>query len=321
MSAIPLSESQVLPYLDEVALEFGKPDLYVACINSPKNVTVSGGGVQVNYLGEILARRSIFARKLKVDVAYHSPRMNAIVSEYGGLIKELEKGEPATRPVVFISSVTGTLLPTQELCCSEYWCKNMVSPVRFAEALGYIHYRPQKSFTKKLDGSHRAIAAAHDLLEIGPHSALHGPIRETLETKAGGSDVGYISILKRHVSALTTTLEMVGRLHCSGHSINLHRSNTIAKDTPDASDHLAALTDLPAYPFEHSQTYWHESRTSKGFRFRNSSRLDLLGSPVADWNPLEARWRNVIKVSEVPWIEDHRVCNLTTVIPQSFWSA
>ena len=315
MSAIPLSEPQVLPYLDEVALEFEKPDLHVACVNSPKNVTVSGEDVQVDYLGEILARRSIFARKLKVDVAYHSPRMNAIVSEYMWLIQGLETGEPAAKPVIFISSVTGTRLPAQELCRSEYWCKNMVSPVRFAEALGHIHYRPLKAFTKKLDGSHRTIAAVHDLLEIGPHSALQGPIRDTLRTKPGGSDVGYMSMLKRHVSALSTTLEMVGHLHCSGHSVNLHRSNAIAGNTPDAFDHLVTLTDLPEYPFDHSQKYWHESRTSKGFRFRNSPRLDLLGSPVADWNPLEARWRNVIKVSEIPWIEDHRVCNLTTVIP------
>ncbi|KAM0794237.1 reducing type I polyketide synthase [Usnea florida] len=307
MSAIALSESQVLPYLDETAREFEKPDLHLACINSPKNVTVSGEDSQIDYLDKILARRSIFARKLKVDVAYHSPRMNEIVSEYMRLIQGLENGEPPARPVIFISSVTGTRLPAQDLCRSDYWCKNMVSPVRFAEALGQIHYRPLKALTKKLDGSHKTIAAVHDLLEIGPHSALQGPILETLRTKAGGSDVGYMSMLKRHVSAVSTTLEVVGHLHCSGHSVNLHRSNAIAGESPDPPDRSVTLTDLPEYPFDHSQKHWHESRTSRGFRFRASPRLELLGSPVADWNPLEARWRNVIKVSEIPWIADHRI--------------
>lgn len=307
MSAIPLSESQVLPYLDQVALKFGERDLHVACINSPKNVTVSGGEAHVNYLQEILEGRSIFARKLKVDVAYHSPRMNAIASEYLALIKDLEPGESAPRPVTYISSVTGTRLSAPDLCHGEYWCKNMVSPVRFAEALGHIEFHPVKNFTKKLDGSHRNIAAAHDLLEIGPHSALQTSIRDTLRTKVRGSNVGYISMLRRKFSAIDTTLEMVGRLHCSGHSVNLHRSNRADGDSLDHSDPLVAIIDLPEYPFDHSKTYWHESRTSKGFRFRKSPRLDLLGSPVADWNPLEARWRNVIKVSEVPWIEDHRI--------------
>lgn len=314
MSAIPLSEFQVLPYLDQVALKFGERDLHVACINSPKNVTVSGGEIQVDYLQEVLEGRSIFARKLKVNVAYHSPRMNAIASDYLALIKDLECGDPAPRSATYISSVTGAHLSTPELCHGEYWCKNMVSPVRFAEALGHIQFHPVKNVKKKLDGSHRNIAAAHDLLEIGPHSALQTSIRDTLRTKMRGSHVGYIPILIRHCSGLDTTLEMVGRLHCAGHSVNLHRSNSIDGGSSDRFDRLLTLTDLPEYPFDHTQTYWHESRTSKGFRFRNSPRLDLLGSPVADWNPLEARWRNVIKASEVPWVKDHRVCDLTSSV-------
>lgn len=310
MSAVALSESQVLPYLDKVALHFGEHDLHVVCINSPKNVTVSGGDVQVEYLQEILERRSIFARRLKVDVAYHSPRMNAIASDYLALIKDLQLGEPAPRSATFISSVTGTRLSALELCQGEYWRKNMVSPVRFAEALGYIQFRPVKRTFKKLDGSHKHIAAAHDLLEIGPHSALQTAIQDTIRTRPRGSDVGYTSILRRNFSALDTTLEMGGRLHCSGHPVNLDRLNRLDGDSSDRFNHLAALTDLPEYPFDHSQTYWHENRTSEGFRFRKAPRLDLLGSPVADWNSSEARWRNVIKVSEMPWVEDHRVSKI-----------
>ena len=307
MAAVALSESQVLPYLDKVATVFGEHDLHVACINSPKNVTVSGGNVQVEYLQENLERESIFARRLKVNVAYHSPRMNAIASKYLALIKNLQPGEPVPRSATFISSVTGTRLSALELCQGEYWRNNMVSPVRFAEALGHIQFRPLKSIFKKLDGSHKNIAVAHDVLEIGPHSALQTAIQDTLRTRSRGSDVGYTSILRRNFSALDTTLEMGGRLHCSGHPVNLHRLNRLDGDSSNCFKNLTALTDLPEYPFDHSQTYWHENRTSKGFRFRNAPRLDLLGSPVAEWNTSEARWRNVIKVSEMPWIEDHRV--------------
>lgn len=208
--------------------------------------------------------------------------MNTIASNFLALIKELEYGRPSPRPATYISSVTGTRLSAPELCHAEYWCKNMASPEKFAEALSHIQFHSVEICTNKLDDSHREIAAAHDLPEIGPHSALQTSIRDTLKTEKNGGKAGYISILNRHLSALDMTLKMVGRLHCSGHSVNLHRSNSGDGDSSGGSGRLVALTDLPEYPFDHSQMYWHENRISKGFIFRNSPRIDLLGSPVAD---------------------------------------
>ena len=43
-------------------------------------------------------------------------------------------------------------------------------------------------------------------------------------------------------------------------------------------------------------------------------KLDLLGRPVADWNPSEAKWRNFIRVTEMPWVEDHVVSILNDPI-------
>ncbi|KAK6958415.1 hypothetical protein Daesc_001215 [Daldinia eschscholtzii] len=45
----------------------------------------------------------------------------------------------------------------------------------------------------------------------------------------------------------------------------------------------------------------------KSFRFRQHKRLDLLGKPVLDWNPLQPRWRNFLKISELPWARDHKI--------------
>lgn len=36
-------------------------------------------------------------------------------------------------------------------------------------------------------------------------------------------------------------------------------------------------------------------------------RLDLLGGPVADWNPHEPRWKNSVRTSDTPWLTDHRI--------------
>ena len=84
-------------------------------------------------------------------------------------------------------------------------------------------------------------------------------------------------------------LETVGRLHCIGYSTDVKKAFGFS------GDRRKCLTDLPEYPFDHSKSYWHESRLSKSHRFRKYARNDLLGNRVFDWNPLEARWRNIIR--------------------------
>ena len=90
--------------------------------------------------------------------------------------------------------------------------------------------------------------------------------------------------------------------HCLGYPVNIAEVNDICETATDPQ----TLTDLPEYPFNHTQKHWMESRV-RSYRFRKFSRYELLGTPVSDWNPLEARWRNVFKVSEYPWIKDYRV--------------
>jgi acyl transferase domain-containing protein len=67
------------------------------------------------------------------------------------------------------------------------------------------------------------------------------------------------------------------------------------------------LVDLPAYPFNHTEKFWFESRMSKSYRFRDHLPNDLLGSRCSDWSPLDARRRLLIRERELPWIEDHLV--------------
>lgn len=305
MISVALSEDEIQPYLEKLAVQHDDHGLSVACINSPKNVTVSGDECQINALKLIMDEEHIFARKLQVNVAYHSPQMNAVATQYRLLINDLEMGDFALRNTTMVSSVTGQKVLATELCQGEYWVRNLVSPVRFSEALGRLCSHSGKAIRKKLDGSHRDLIVINDLLEIGPHSALQGPIRDVLQTISRGREVSYTSILIRRRSALDTMLEAAGRLYCLGHPINLSLINhrTKMKD----SNQPLVLPNLPEYSFDHTHTYWHESRLSKGFRFRRHPHLDLLGSPVPDFNPLEARWRNVIKLSEIPWVEDHKV--------------
>ena len=42
-------------------------------------------------------------------------------------------------------------------------------------------------------------------------------------------------------------------------------------------------------------------------RLSNIPRLDLVGKPVEDFNPSEAQWKNTLRLSESPWIAEHKI--------------
>lgn len=304
MISVGLSEFQVQPYIDQLAGKFSDGVLSVACINSHRNVTLSGDVNQVNALELKLKSEGIFARKLVVDVAYHSPHMQAIARDYSLSIQKLEKGYPAPSAVMMVSSVTGLRVTGDELSAPDYWVDNMISPVKFSAAVGQLCARSTQGTRKKLDCSHRNRPVVNVLIEIGPHSALQGPIRDILSELPGGASISYTSVLLRQQPALHSILSSLGQLFCLGYPVDLGKVNRLSNET---NKRPRLLHDLPEYPFDHSQRYWEESRVSTRLRLHPQTKLDLLGKPAPDWNPFEAKWRNFIRVSEMPWVEDHVV--------------
>ncbi|KAF7879091.1 hypothetical protein EAF04_000291 [Stromatinia cepivora] len=306
MMSAGLSDHDIQPYIGRISIKPGDMPLVVSCINSPKNVTISGDERYIERLQAILVEEGIFARKLQVNIAYHSPQMAEISDEYLMHLSNLDAGDFVLKDAIMISSVTGSRILGKDLRKGSYWVQNMVSPVRFSNALGLVCSQSAKALRKKLDGSHRNFVMVHDVLEIGPHSALQGPVRDILHSIKRSGKVKYHSALIRHRSAMDTTLEACGNIFSRGHHVDIARINRpagkLASQTPPA-----VLTDLPEYTFDHTTFYWHESRLSKGLRFRRHGFNPLLGTPVADWNPLEGRWRHVLKSSELPWIEDHNI--------------
>lgn len=133
MLAVGLSEEKVLVYIGQL----GYDDICVACVNSPASTTISGNEASIDGLHNKLQSSSIFSRKLNVDTAYHSHYMQEASTQYlhqlNGLdVKSLRK---STR---FISTVTAS--PKASGFGPEYWVENLVSKVRFFDAiLKYVH--------------------------------------------------------------------------------------------------------------------------------------------------------------------------------------
>lgn len=305
MLAVALSRQDVIQYIENFTRQHENERINVACVNSPKSVTVSGDDALIDALKSRLDKDGVFARKLMVGVAYHSAQMQEIASDYRKALGILDK--PSISQGVqlpeMVSSVTGTWVEPHELVQAEYWVRNMVSPVRFSDAVSTLCSGPSTEPPKKLDLSHRRQIPIHYLVEAGPHSVMQGASKDILKDLNKDQKTTYLSLLVRKVPAVDTVLAVAGVLYSAGFSIDLARVNGDLSSTSTPK----VLTNLPEYPFDHSKSYWHESRASKNERLRRLGKVDLLGVPDPNWNPLEARWAHIIRTTEMPWVQDHKV--------------
>lgn len=136
MIAIGAGIEDTESYLDR--LKSGKA--VAACINSPLSITVAGDVSAVQEIEDMAKADGIFARKLRVDTAYHSHHMDPIAEPYrealcGHQIQSAEEGD-ALDSVSFSSAVTGgRIYSVDELAQPEHWVESLTQPVRFVDAI------------------------------------------------------------------------------------------------------------------------------------------------------------------------------------------
>ncbi|KAK2758599.1 Type I Iterative PKS [Arachnomyces sp. PD_36] len=288
MMAVGLSQEKAEEWLSKVT----DGEVVVACVNSPSSVTISGDTQGIDQLLGFLKEDSIFARKLQVDTAYHSPHMQAVAQDYYEVLADISTCEPASSCTMH-SSTTGSSIDASQLGAVN-WVRNLTSPVQFSTAV-YDMLRPKK-------GKSRLTENAVDLLiEIGPHSALRGPATQTLETN-GITNIPYHSVLTRNEGAFRTALTLAGSLFALGSPVDMCQVNIGGN-----MHSMKPLVDLPTYPWNHSQRYWHESRVEREYLSRAKPKLSLLGAPSPSLGDGERLWRGFMRLSEEPWIADHKM--------------
>ena len=272
MAAIGLNWEQTMDCL--------VPGVVIACDNSPKSVTISGDETSVDCVLDTVRKNhpANLAKKLRVDAAYHSPLMTPVGDAYRHMMGDSIKSKAPLIP--FMSSVTGHMVDGDDTLGSAYWLQNLLSPVRFRASVGQL--------LKDVQGPYH-------FLEVGPHNALMGPVRETLAES--GRPFLYTPSLKRGEQCEDNFLSAIGNLHIHGLPIDF------AKLTPIG----AVLTNLPPYPWDHDTDYWYENRLSKEWRHRQFPHHDLLGSRLAESTNCDPSWRNVFQTKNAPWIHDHKI--------------
>ncbi|KAI0479875.1 hypothetical protein F4859DRAFT_503798 [Xylaria cf. heliscus] len=299
MLAVGLGPEEAAPYLEE--------GIRIACYNSPQSVTLSGDEDAAANVKAKLEADGVFVRALKTSGrAYHSHHMKSVGPIYEECATrgftfldalEFPKHDKDSNIPLFVSSVTGEVKHNFQPG-PEYWRENLESPVRFTQAVTRL------TEIEDLGINH--------IVEVGPHSALAGPIRQ-LRDKLGVSsrDLEYTATLSRGQDSVTRLLDLAGALFIKGYPVDLARVNSIedqdrhGKITPR---HGLPLVDLPRYSWNYSAGPLRaKHRINMDFQNRKFARHDLLGTLLPGVIRDQAQWRNMLDIHDLPWLEQHKL--------------
>ncbi|KAF5025548.1 hypothetical protein F66182_2356 [Fusarium sp. NRRL 66182] len=259
------------------------PGVIIGCDNSPNSVTLSGDADELLAVVDAIKKDQpgVLATILKVEKAYHSHHMAEFGQDYYRNMLGKVSGNTPSKP--FFSSVTGALLhpskDNRELGPG-YWQKNLESSVLFRGAVSGI--LQDSTISNPV------------FLEIGPHSALSGPLRQILVRES--STAPYISSLTRKQNSAENLLSAIGKLYL------LHVE-------PDFKALLKGdcVPNLPCYPWNHQRSYWWEPRVAKEWRHRKYPYHDLLGVKLPESTDIEPVFRNLFHLDNAPWVRDHKI--------------
>nr|ADN43685.1 DmbS [Beauveria bassiana] len=276
--------------------------IQVAASNAPQSVTLSGDKEAIKAAKAMLDSDGVFARELKVDTAYHSHHMLPCAEPYleSLLACDIQVSAPTPGKCMWSSSVRGDaeLLRGDRNLDSlkgPYWVANMVQTVLFSRAVQSTIWH----------------GGPFDLaIEVGPHPALKGPTEQTLKAVYGSTPL-YTGVLRRGANDAVAFSTAIGNIwsHLGPAFVDMTGCQSIFSGASEGHGGSAApfISDLPLYPWDHDEEYWRESRISRRYRTGKDESHELLGRRTPDDNEREIRWRNLLKVSELPWTQGHRV--------------
>ena len=259
-----------LPFKEvETSLQGHEGKLSVAVQNSPKSTVVAGDPAALNLFMETLRSENVFCRLIKVDVASHSPQMDAIRPE---LVESLYAIQPHAAATPFYSTVTQDVCDGESLG-AEYWGQNLRQPVRFGDTVRRL-----------LEDEHVIF------IEMSPHPILLSSIEETC-TAVERPAYGFVS-LRREQPELAVMLGELGSLYTLGYDVDWSRLYPSGR-----------IVSLPTYPWQRER-YWFETTAST--KQSRPGAHPLLGKYVRSATG-EHIWETAIGTRTFPYLKDHQV--------------
>ena len=298
MLAVGLGPEDIIPYMQN-----RNEHVKIAAVNSPEMITLSGDVTVVASIREHLEQNGVFVRSLKTGGnAYHSHHMAALGEAYESLVSLgfqkirndiLDEGLTDS-PARWISSVTPWKTLTKDLIGPSYWRQNLESPVLFSQALEVM----ARSADTKSD----------ILCEIGPHHALGGILKQN-RAKLGDRIGPCLASLVRERDGLETMMQLGGNLFLNHVHINLIAINAmdVLHEGKPRLAHGSLCQNMPHYAYNYDSPLYYENRPNRELRLRKVLRHELLGAMQASCSRLRPSWRNILRLKDVPWLEDHKL--------------
>ncbi|KAK4498658.1 hypothetical protein PRZ48_009168 [Zasmidium cellare] len=293
MLAVGLGATAANDYLERLT----KGRAVIACYNSPSSITASGDVPAIEELEELLKADKVFARRLRVETAFHSHHMKPVAIPYKAFLAPYLDPAPendSLEKIVFTSPTTGQRETSAALIGSaQHWTDSLLNPVAFPQAFHNMCFESAESEKSTVD----------IVIEVGPHGALSGPIQEMTTHPDFGASVQYFPSLLRDKNAVTTMQNLAGSLLKAGHKLDMAAINF----PQGRGSQTRVLHDLPSYPWNHTMKHWTEPRINRAYRDRPHANHDLLGQLVPGCNMKSPTWRRIIRLGDLPWLRDHVV--------------
>ena len=229
----------------------------IAAVNSPQQTVVSGEETVVQDMAEAMAAKGVKSVRLRVSQAFHSPLMEPIIDDFAAAARQVRFNPPS---IPIVSNVSGGL--QEEITNTDYWCRQLVSPVRFADCIA------------ALEGLDAAL-----MVELGPGRTLLDLGREC---RNRGED-RWLASMSRSGDDWQVVAESLAAMQVAGVPLN-----------------WAAFYDglslrrvaIPSYPFQR-ESFWFEDRTPKSGK-ESTEEHPVLGARVRQTGPSrDGRWRLV----------------------------
>lgn len=258
---------------DDIAAWLAKPEfdrVSLAGINSPKGITLAGDKAQLSKLEDALSAEEVFAKRLPLDYAFHSPAMDSIQE---GVVEALADIQPQPTRIPYFSTVTGALAEGTTLD-AYYWWLNIREPVRFDDAATQLMQQGYNVF-----------------VEVGAHPILRRYLNESLRQQEHSGLV--LGTVERHKPGLEGLQRTLGQLLLSGLSL--------------PSGHYFPVEGqrvlLPRYPWQRTHLWVQGTQDGQGLLSRYYQH-PLLGYPLAQQ---EHTWESQLDTKRQPWLADHVV--------------
>ncbi|QKX61835.1 uncharacterized protein TRUGW13939_08991 [Talaromyces rugulosus] len=267
----------------------------MAASNAASSVTLSGDADAIRELEQKLQEENKFARRLRVDTAYHSHHMYPCSPAYKQALEDCNiRIQPPTGTAWYSSVYDGVQINLDEhenSLTNEYWIENMVRPVLFSQAV---------------QTAVRIVGEPDLVIEVGPHPALKGPAKQVLaDTLTDGNDIPYIGVSARGTGGIEALASAIGDIwgYLGPSSVDISRYTRLF----GSSQHFKLIKELPEYPFNHSKLYSTESRLIKQHLHSRGGCNPLIGNLEPTTGDGEWRWHHYLRQKDLPWLDGHRV--------------